>query len=571
MRKTRNSAALVLALLASLPAAAAEPPALSLRTIEVKAGDGTPVAAEAGELLVPENRAEPGSRKIALRFLRFKSTAAKPGSPIVYLAGGPGGSGIAAARGVRLPLFLALRQFGDVIALDQRGTGEKTELGCQEPIALDLAAPLDRAKAGAAAAAAARLCAERLKAQGVDLRGYNTRESAADLDELRRALGAEKLTLWGISYGTHLALATLRDFGQNIDRVILAGIEGPDDTYKLPSDQEELLRRIAVLARPQIADLEGTIRGLLAELAARPKSVELVDPMSGESGAIVLGPLDLQVVLAQMLGGPDLFAGLPDFVARLAAGDWTALALRAAAARFGEAPLAMTTAMDCASGITAARRARIAAEAPKTLLGDAINMPFPEICAGVEVADLGDAFRAPLESKVPALLISGSLDGRTRPRQAEALLAGMPSAVHLLIDGAGHSDPLFLSSPKILETMVKFLRGEKVEERRIQLAPVAFVPPRSVAAVPDAVLESYVGKYKIAEGSYRRVVKAGSVLYTIRDGSGPLPIRPLSATEFFYDDGGPASSLRFETDADGKVVAMIFRRPGGAEERCPRE
>lgn len=570
MRNLRNTTFLLL-LLGALPAAAAEPGSLKLEAIEIAAGDGTKIPAESGELRVPENRAEPGSRNIPLRFVRFKSTAAKPGSPIVYLAGGPGGSGIGAARGARLPLFLALREFGDVIAFDQRGTGQQTELGCSEPIALDLAAPLDRAKAGAAAAAAARLCAERLKTQGIDLRGYNTRENAADLDALRRALGAEKITLWGISYGTHLALATLRDFGPHIDRVILAGVEGPDDTYKLPSDQEELMRKIAVLAKPQIADLEGAIRGLLAELAARPKSVTLVDPMSGESGTIVLGPLDLQVVLAQMLGGPDLFAGLPDFVSRLKAGDWTALALRAAAARFGEAPLAMTTAMDCASGITAARRARIAAEAPTTLLGDAINLPFPEICAGIEVADLGDGFRAPLESKVPALLISGTLDGRTRPRQAEELLAGMPNAIHLVIDGAGHSDPLFLSSPKILETMVKFLRGEKIEERRIPLPPVAFVPPRTVAAVPDAVLASYVGKYRIAEGSYRRVLKAGPVLYTVRDGSGPLPIRPLSATEFFYDDGGPASSLRFETDADGKVVAMLFRRPNGQEERCPRE
>ena len=570
MRNLRNTTVLLL-LLGALPAAAEEPGSLKLEAIGIAAGDGAKIPAESGELRVPENRAEPGSRTIPLRFIRFKSTAAKPGSPIVYLAGGPGGSGIGAARGARLPLFLALREFGDVIAFDQRGTGEKTELGCNEPIALDLAVPLDRAKAGAAAAAAARLCAERLKAQGVDLRGYTTRENAADLDDLRRALGAEKITLWGISYGTHLALATLRDFGPHIDRVILAGIEGPDDTYKLPSDQEELIRKIAVLAKPQIADLEGAIRGLLAELGARPKSVTLVDPMSGESGAIVLGPLDLQVVLAQMLGGPDLFAGLPDFVSRLAAGDWTALALRAAAARFGEAPLAMTTAMDCASGITAARRARIAAEAPTTLLGDAINLPFPEICAGIEIADLGDGFRAPLESKVPALLISGTLDGRTRPRQAEELLAGMPNAIHLVIDGAGHSDPLFLSSPKILETMVKFLRGEKIEVKLIQLPPLAFVPPRTVAAVPDAVLASYVGKYRIAEGSYRRVLKAGPVLYTVRDGSGPLPIRPLSATEFFYDDGGPASSLRFETDADGKVVAMLFRRPNGQEERCPRE
>jgi hypothetical protein len=41
----------------------------------------------------------------------------------------------------------------------------------------------------------------------------------------------------------------------------------------------------------------------------------------------------------------------------------------------------------------------------------------------------------------------------------------MPNAVTIVIEGAGHSDPLFLSTPKILETMKMFLRGEPIRER----------------------------------------------------------------------------------------------------------
>src|SRR5687768_12983858 len=73
---------------------------------EFKAQDGTVVQAELGEFQVPENRTKPGSRNITIRFVRFKSTAAKPGAPIVYLAGGPGGSGIGTASGSRFPLFM---------------------------------------------------------------------------------------------------------------------------------------------------------------------------------------------------------------------------------------------------------------------------------------------------------------------------------------------------------------------------------------------------------------------------------------------------------------------------------
>src|SRR5678816_4756912 len=54
---------------------------------------GEKTAAEFGTLLVPEKRGDPQSNLIELAFVRFKSTAAKPGPPIVYLAGGPGGSG----------------------------------------------------------------------------------------------------------------------------------------------------------------------------------------------------------------------------------------------------------------------------------------------------------------------------------------------------------------------------------------------------------------------------------------------------------------------------------------------
>lgn len=439
---------------------------------EFKAQDGTVIAAEMGELDVPENRAKPGSRSITLKFVRFKSTSANPGPPIVYLSGGPGGSGIGAATTRRIRLFEALREFGDVIAYDQRGTNQSgPNMLCTETFTADPGKPLERASTGAAIGDAVRRCAERLRASGVDLAGYNTIQSAADLNDLRVALGANKLVLWGISYGAHLAIAAMRYHPEAVDRVILAGIEGPDDTYKLPSDQQTLMEEIARLAAKEgkNRDLLASINNLLRELEARPKSVTITDPANGRSETFVVGKLDLQRAIADMLFAPTTFAGLPEFVQRLERGDWTALALMSAEDRSGTPPSAMGMAMDCASGITAGRKQRIADEAARTLLGDAINIPFPEVCAAMRVPDLGDGFRAPLKSNTPALLISGTLDGRTRPRQAEELRMGMPNAEHLVIEGAGHSDPLFLSSPRILEAMKAFLRGEKLAERYITL------------------------------------------------------------------------------------------------------
>src|SRR5262245_21500139 len=208
------------------------------------------VDVELGHLFVPENRRNPSSRLIELVFVRFKSTAQKPGPPIVYLAGGPGGSGIAAARGSRFPLFMAMREIADVIAIDQRGVGlSKPNLNCQERLDCPIDKVPNREEIIDLFRKQSRACAQHWRDQGVDLTGYNTNENADDLDALRKALGVEKISLWAISYGTHLAFATIRRHEKNIDRAILAGIEGPAHTIKLPSNIQQHLINLDKLVK----------------------------------------------------------------------------------------------------------------------------------------------------------------------------------------------------------------------------------------------------------------------------------------------------------------------------------
>ncbi|HSE33862.1 MAG TPA: alpha/beta hydrolase [Pyrinomonadaceae bacterium] len=205
--------------------------------------------AEFGTLFVPEKRSDPDSNLIEVVFVRFKSTAKTPGPPIVYLAGGPGGSGIDAAAGSRFPMFMALREIGDVIAFDQRGTGySKPNLGCYERMSIPLDAVPSKEVAikelGRNAAGCATYWRE---VQRVDLTGYNTNESADDLEDPRKALGVPKISLVSISYGTHLAFATMRRHPKSISQAILAGTEGPDHTYKLLSNIQKHLEDLAAL------------------------------------------------------------------------------------------------------------------------------------------------------------------------------------------------------------------------------------------------------------------------------------------------------------------------------------
>lgn len=441
------------------------------------------VDAELGRLLVPENRQKPNSNLIELAFVRFKSTSKNPGPPIVYLAGGPGGSGIGAARGSRFPLFMAMREIADVIALDQRGTAmSKPNLSCGESLDYPIEKVPNREEILELFKQKSRACAENFRQQGVDLSGYNTNESADDLEDLRKAIGAKKISLWGISYGTHLSLAAIKRHEKSIHRVILAGVEGLEHTAKLPGSIQkhlEILDRL-VKADPnlskQIPSFLGLMKEVLEKVEREPVVVEITNPGTKEKVKVTVNKFVLQLLTAFSFGSGE--ASLPAIYYAMSKGDFSFAAQRwAAFNRPGQGiGSAMAFMMDCYSGIPPERRQQIVLEAKTTLLGNILDFPFPDVCEAWGNPDLGEAFRAPVKTKIPALFISGTLDVRTPPGNAEEVRRGFQNSEHLIIDGAVHSDPLFLSSPKIKDVMLEFMKGQKISTTRITLEPLKFVP-----------------------------------------------------------------------------------------------
>jgi pimeloyl-ACP methyl ester carboxylesterase len=440
------------------------------------------VDAEFGTLFVPEKRSDLESNLIELAFVRFKSTAKNPGPPIVYLAGGPGGSGIGTARGSRFPLFMALREIADVIAFDQRGTGfSKPNLTCLNRLALPLDVPPTREAAIKQLRENSNDCAFYWhNVQRVDLTGYNTNESADDLEDLRKALGANQISLWSISYGTHLAFAAMRRHPKSIHRAILAGTEGPDHTYKLPSNIQKHLEDLAAVIKAdpevgkEIPDFLGLMKSVFDRLDAKPETVEITDSRTKVKVKVIVNKFVMQYIVANNIG-TTVTARFPALFYRASKGDFTNPAQVWLNESRSEIGSAMSYMMDCASGQTAARRELIAREAKGTLLDDIFNFPFPEVCTAWNAPDLGDAFRAPLKSDVPVLFISGTLDARTPISNAEEYRKGFSNSTHMIIEGAVHSDPLFLSSPKIKEGMMEFLRGQSITTIRIQAPPMKFV------------------------------------------------------------------------------------------------
>ena len=369
------------------------------------------IDAEEGRLRVPLRHGDPNSDSIGIHFVRFASTSDKPGPPIVYLAGGPGGSGSYSASGDRWKLFQTLREVGDVIALDQRGTYYSDPYTLC-PDSWDY--PLDQPTDLALRTESAREFLEECYAywsDSLDIKAFNSRESAEDLDDLREALGAERINLWGISYGTHLGLAYIRQHPDRVERALLAGVEGPDHSYKLPANLDRILLRVDS-AMKEDEKLHKIVPDFVGELGEREDIVEFP---------------------ARVI--PVMRGQLEDI-----------------------APL-------------------IELQAETAILGDAGNLGIKADCASWPYDDLGDDYRSLVYADVPVLFISGTLDIRTPPSNAEEMREGLPNSHHLIIEGGSHDDDLFLASPVILETMVAFLRGESELPGRVTLPPLKFKRP----------------------------------------------------------------------------------------------
>lgn len=465
--------------------AAGNAAALSLEPIQFESAAGKTVAAERGTLEVPVHHDEPDGETMQLSFVRFPSISEEPGPPIVYLAGGPGGSGIATAQGRRFPLFMAMRRFGDVIAFDQRGTGDSRQPRCQADAPFPTNEPFTRERFLEYAKAVARRCEAWWQEQGVDLDAFDTWESAGDLEVLRRELGAEELTLWGISYGTHLAMAAVKRMGDDrIHRMILASAEGLDQTVKLPARWDAYLERLAArvaedpAASKAFPDLVGTLRGVLDRLEAEPVSVTIQPEGTERSVTLRLGTPAVRYMLAIMGKNPESAARIPALVYGLATGHYHAMAEPIYQYVFASPAShdAMSLAMDIASGISDERLKLVEQQAETALMGDILNYPMPHFRGLLDIPVLGDEFRAPVSSAVPALLLTGTLDGRTFPEAHAEVLAQFSNGYQVVIENAGHD--LFMVSPEVTAAIEAFMRDETPPAKITVDPPEFFVPGR---------------------------------------------------------------------------------------------
>jgi hypothetical protein len=230
--------------------------------------------------------------------------------------------------------------------------------------------------------------------------------------------------------------------------------------------------------RHEIPDLRDLLTRVLAAAEANPFVVPFTNAKSKDTTRVTLGRFDLEQLVIGMLGDRDSLERLPRTLLDFERRHFSSPVVQAAASeiieeRTSSIGSAISYTTDCASGASQERLARIERETRAGVLGN-LDFPIPDVCSAWDVSSLPAHDRTPVHSDVPTLFISGTLDGRTPPENAEEVRRGFPHSYRVLIEGAGHGNDLFVSSPDIQKVMVEFMETGRVIQNRIRLPLLRF-------------------------------------------------------------------------------------------------
>jgi pimeloyl-ACP methyl ester carboxylesterase len=415
-------------------------PSLELAPCRIEdPGGARSAAARCGHLSVAENPDAPDGRRIELYVAVVPALHVHAqADALTVIAGGPG----AAATAFYVDYAAAFERVHrerDILLVDQRGTGASHPLQCPDSTSEDANPDAVRA--------AAQRCVEALDA---DPRYYTTSIAVRDLDAVRAALGYAQLDLYGVSYGTRVALHYLRRYPQRTRAVILDGVLpadlalGPGIALDAQHALDRMFERCAAdgACNEHFPDVRERFAELRTRLGETPLTLTLADPQSAEPVETHFGPNELDAAVRLLSYASDTVALLPLLLDRAAVGEVAPLAAQSlmVGRDLGETlSEGMHNAVVCTEDVPFfelddSMRAALADTYLSTTQVDGLIA----ICDVWPRGVLDPDFKAPVVSDRPVLLLSGESDPVTPPRNAEHALATLSHGFSLVAVGQGH-------------------------------------------------------------------------------------------------------------------------------------
>ncbi|MBN1584103.1 MAG: alpha/beta fold hydrolase [Anaerolineae bacterium] len=434
-------------------------------------------AIECGAVTVPEDHARPNGESIRLAVAIVHSVSTNPApDPVLFIAGGPGGRTLDSLS-FWLDYMNPLLAKRDLIFFDQRGTGySEPALVCPEidPRVTDPLQAYSHVEPIIA-------CRERLESMGIDLDAYNSVQNAADIAALRRALGYERWNLYGVSYGSRVALTVLRNHPQGVRAAILDAITPVEADLLLddPAYARDALQTLFAACRDDLVcrmaypDLERVYAETVYTLSADPISLEIVHPKTGESRIELVNGRTFNGFVVGSLAMPET-SGVPGLIYEVGSGN-----LESIVANLESAWESATEEERKAQARGSAARAAVGLQlavlcneeapfvAPAEM--DAMLTAYPADIHFFSTFDsaLYGACRAwgggaadprenePVGSDIPALVMAGEYDAARSVAAARLAAEKLSNGMVVVFPGAGHSTVLAGACP--LAVMGSFL------------------------------------------------------------------------------------------------------------------
>lgn len=431
--------------------------------------------ARCGTLTVPENRAEPGGRKISLGVAVVPAASKRPKpDPVVWLAGGPGDDSVGEAQ---LAVDGGINRDRDLILMSQRSTySADPVLTCpniDEFAARSVGLVYDAPSTQRLHVDATRTCRERSVARGAELSAYDSTESATDYADLRLALGLPQWNVFGISYGTDLALIYMRDHPEGIRSVGIDGVlppstagsaltwssarQGFDGLFQACARQPACARRYP--------DLAATFDHLVRRLEAKPVTTTVKVPGRAQPVKVVL---DGGTLVNWMTSATHVAAGVPRSLDELAHGNPRRIAEQWAGAKFSPQAIGRTS-HGLAFGVFCREWVPFETEAdtlragraafpsfPRSVLAQAPQLTFLHAdCDTWKVPAAPRSVRDVTRSDIPTLVLSGGFDAQTGARSGEYAARTLSRATVVTIPYVAHVT--YAASPCAQEITLSFL------------------------------------------------------------------------------------------------------------------
>lgn len=385
--------------------------------------------AECGYLVVKESRSAKNEKNIRLPVIILKAeNADSKKEPVLRTFGGPGASSLRLVRSRRFSPWLKNR---DLIIFEQRGTKyAQPALECPEVDEANISSAkkqLDRKSARTAEIDAAKTCFDRLTAQGIDLSAYNSSESAADIEDLRRVLKFERLNLWGLSYSSRLMLNVMRDYPKGIRSVVLESTLPTEINY----DEVGVDGMVYALERlfkncktdTECADaypnLENEFYETVARLNKEPVAASAKVEKTGETAEIKLNGDDFATWIVDyfLSNSAEAIRDAPYVIRATFMGKYEPFkAYASEKISPSNYSLGMRYSVWCSEEIPFENREKIAAQSvvyPR-LKGYEV-MALPEICSVWKVRGAKSIENKPVKSEIPTFVIGAEYDAYTPP------------------------------------------------------------------------------------------------------------------------------------------------------------